>query len=295
MLVASRDFRLKTVEFSPDEYLKLRQTLKGMDYDRRKSLILALKSKAKEASVAANTSAALPVGSNAKLLSSEKTLTVTDAHTAVYHVKYSKKIFTYDGKIREGEVKVEYNPACEEARIISATVISTNGSRQEISPGEINYMDQGWNAGARRYTGGKILVASLPGVDIGSTIEVEYEVKMKNLPFLSGYEPFQFPDALDNKSFTLSAPFGLTIQKIISGPKDIIKEQDGGDANIQTFEWQAKDVKAVASEPDLPPAWSYQAGVSYYVGDVADYWGKLGATLLSHARKSSSASTLAQQ
>jgi transglutaminase-like putative cysteine protease len=295
MLVASRDFRLKTVEFSPDEYLKLRQTLKGMDYDRRKSLILALKSKAKEATVAANASTTPTVDSNAKLLSSEKTLTVANEHTATYHVKYSKKILTYDGKIRESQVKVEYNPACEEARIIGATVISTNGSRQEISPGEINYMDQGWNAGARRYTGGKILVASLPGVDIGSTIEVEYEVKMKNLPFLSGYEPFQLPDALDDKSFTLTAPFGLTVQKIISGPKGIVKELDNEDANLQTFEWHAKEVKALATEPDLPPAWSYQSGVSYYVGDVADYWNKLHAAMLSHARKSSNATTLAQQ
>jgi transglutaminase-like putative cysteine protease len=294
LLVASRDFQLKTVEFSPDEYLKLRQTLKGMDYDRRKSLILALKSKAKEALVAADTSSA-PVESNAKLLSSEKTLTVTDAHTAVYHVKYSKQILTYDGKIREGEVKVEFNPACEEARIIRGTAISTNGSRQEISPGEISYMDQGWNAGAKRYTGGKILVASLPGVDIGSTIEVEYEIKMKNLPFLSGFEPFQFPDSLDEKSFTLSAPLGLTIQKIVSGPKGIVKEQDNDDPNIQTFEWRAKNVKALAAEENLPPAWTYESGVSYYVGDVADYWERLSAAMLSHARKSENAATLARQ
>ena len=34
-------------------------------------------------------------------------------------------------------------------------------------------MDAGWNASAKRYTGGKILVANLPGVDIGSTIDVE--------------------------------------------------------------------------------------------------------------------------
>ena len=37
-------------------------------------------------------------------------------------------------------------------------------------------MDADWSASAKRYTGGKILVANLPGVDIGSTIEVEYEI-----------------------------------------------------------------------------------------------------------------------
>ena len=52
----------------------------------------------------------------------------------------------------------------------------------------------------------KILVANLPGVDIGSTIEVEFEVGDQNKPFLSGFEPFQLPDELDQKSFRLTAP-----------------------------------------------------------------------------------------
>ena len=53
-----------------------------------------------------------------------------------------------------------------------------------------------WSASAKRYTGGKILVANLPGVDIGSTIEVEFEITMKNMPFIGGFEPFQLPDDL---------------------------------------------------------------------------------------------------
>src|SRR6202044_2862657 len=73
-LVCARDFRLKTVEFSPEEYQKLRQTLKDMDYDVRKSLILALSSKKKEAVSVAKSSAEPPVESNAKLLDSEKML-----------------------------------------------------------------------------------------------------------------------------------------------------------------------------------------------------------------------------
>ena len=43
----------------------------------------------------------------------------------------------------------------------------------------MNVMDAAWNASAKRYTGGKTLVANLPGVDIGSTIEVELEVTSK--------------------------------------------------------------------------------------------------------------------
>ena len=116
-----------------------------------------------------------PVESNAKILNVQKQLDVKDAHSAVYTVKYSKLILTYAGKIREAEVKIDFNPACEEAKFVRGVVTSKTGERQEISTNEINVMDAGWNASAKRYTGGKILVANLPGVDIGSTIEVEYE------------------------------------------------------------------------------------------------------------------------
>ncbi len=68
----------------------------------------------------------------------------------------------------------------------AAVVISKTGERQEISKDEINVMDAGWNASAKRYTGGKILVANLPGVDIGSTIEVEFEITSKECRFSPG-------------------------------------------------------------------------------------------------------------
>lgn len=294
-LECSRDFRLKTVEFSPSEYLTLRHTLKDMSYDRRKSLILTLTSETREAMTPPNSEALPPLASNAKILDSEKTMEVKDAHTAVYHVRYSKLILTYDGKIRESEVKISYDPACQDARIIHATVIAKDGSRQEISPGEINVMDQGWNAGARRYTGGKILVASLPGVEIGSTIDVEYEVTMRNMPFISGFEAFQFPDAVDHKSVKLTAPAGLQIQKIVSGPKGIVQEEHHTSDGTQTFQWQAHDVAALRSEQDVPPEWSYEAGVDYFAGNAADYWSALNDAMLAHAQKASQAATLARQ
>jgi hypothetical protein len=228
-------------------------------------------------------------------LDSEKTLTITDAHTAIYRVKYSKRILTYEGKIREAEVKLNYNPACEQARIVHAAVITKDGTRQDISPGEINVMDQGWNGGARRYTGGKVLVASLPGVDIGSTIEVEFEISMNDMPFISGFEPFQFADDLDAKSFTVTAPKDMRIQTFVSGPRGIVQEQDGTDGAAQTFKWQANGVKPLPTEPDLPPEWNYQAGVSYFAGDAGDYWKELSDAMLEHSQHGGSAAKMASQ
>jgi transglutaminase-like putative cysteine protease len=295
-LECSRTLKLKAVEFTPLQYQDLKQTLKRLADDGRKSPILALTGKsATNGPALAGNPGRPPVESNARILESRKELDVTDPHTAVYRVKYSKRILTYSGKIREAEVKIPYNPACEEARLIRAVVTSPAGGRQEISKDEINVMDAGWNASAKRYTGGKILVASLPGVDIGSTIEVEFEITSTNRPFVSGFESFQLPDELEQKSFTLTAPFYVKIQRLVSGAAGIIDGQLKTDGGRQVFQWHAAKVGALPAETQLPPEWVYAAGVGYFVGDAADYFKELNAQMSLRTRQSAKAADLARQ
>ena len=236
-----------------------------------------------------------PVESNAEILESLKELDVKDAHNAVYRVKYSKRILTYSGKIREAEIKIDYNPSCQEAKLVHAAVISKTGQRQEISAGEMNVMDAGWNASAKRYTGGKILVANLPGVDIGSTIEVEFEITTKGKPFLAGFEAFQLMDDLDRKSFKLSAPAGLKIEKLVSGTAADIKAEMAEANGSQTLQWRADKVKALPQEAQLPPEWLYLNGVGYFVGDVSSYLEDLRQALLARSAKRAQVETLARQ
>jgi transglutaminase-like putative cysteine protease len=295
-LNCSRELKLKVVEFSPAQYLKLKQTLKGLEYDARKAPVMALSPDAAvQPSDIAQSSTESPVESNARLLSSDKRLEVTDAHTALYRAAYSKRILTYAGKIREAEVKVDYNPACQEARLIRAVVTSKTGQRQEIAKDEVNIMDAGWNASAKRYTGGKILVANLPGVDIGSTIEVEFQITSKDSPFVAGFEPFQFPDDLDHKSFQLTAPAGLEISERTSGASSLLKEQTRTDNGKQVFQWMAENVKALPAESHLPPEWAYVAGVAYFVGDAGGYVKELEETMVGRSHQRAKAGELARQ
>ncbi|MGA3284699.1 MAG: DUF3857 domain-containing protein [Verrucomicrobiota bacterium] len=295
-LECSRTLKLKTVEFTPGQYLALKQTLKMLDDDGRKAPILALAGKpvANNQAMAGNPPAP-PVESNARILESRKELDVTGPHTAVYRVKYSKRILTYSGKIREAEVKIPYNPACEDARLVHAVVTSPTGEHQEISKDEINVMDEGWNASAKRYTGGRILVASLPGVDVGSTIEVEFEVICTNKPFLAGFESFQLPDELEQKSFTLTASADVKVQRLVSGARGIVHEQNKKDGSRQEFQWQSGKVAALPAETQLPPEWVYSAGVGYFVGDVTNYLKELNETMLERSHQSAKASELARQ
>ena len=294
-LEGSRTLKLKAVEFTPAQYQNLKQTLKLLADDGRKSPILALNEKTATSPALAASPGAPPVESNARILNSQKTLDVTDPHAAVYRVKFSKLILTYSGKIREGEVKISYNPSCEQARLISAVVTSASGARQEISKDELNVMDAGWNASANRYTGGKILVASLPGVEVGSMIEVEYEIISTNKPFISGFEMFQLPDELEQKSFVLTAPAGVNIQRLVSGAAGMINSRQTNSNGLQQLQWRAGKVSALPAETQLPPEWVYAAGVGYFVGDATSYLNELNKAMLDRAHKSTKAAGVARQ
>jgi hypothetical protein len=295
-LDAARELKLKVVEFPPAQYATLKQTLKSLEYDQRKAPILAVADSAPAVAADPAADAALPpVQSNAEIIDSHKELTVIDAHTATLKMNYSKRILTYAGKIRESEVKIPYNPAYQSVKLTRGVVTSKDGQRQEISPGELNVMDAAWNASAKRYTGEKILVANLPGVEIGSVIEVGLEITTSNAPFISGFESFQLPDDLDHKSVTLTAPGGLAIHQFVSGAAGLIKQEHSEDGGRQTFGWQVEHVAALPQESQLPPEWAYDSGVSYFAGDMAGYLKALNDTMLLRSGQRSKAASKAAE
>ncbi len=278
-LDCSRELKLKTVEFSPAQYTVLKRTLKDLEYDTRKAPVLALTGRSQEPGDKSEPTAAPAVDSNTIVLESRKELDVVDPHSAVYKIRYSKKILTYAGKIREAEVKVNYNPACEEVRFLRGTVISKTGERQEISKGEMNVMDASWNASAKRYTGGKVLVANLPGVDLGSTIEVEYELAVKGKPFIAGFESFQLPDELTKKLFQVTAPANVKVEKLVTGSGPVEAEFPAGNFSTKMVRWTAENAKALPAEPLAPPSWAWTSGVAYFAGDYSAYLKELNDVL----------------
>ena len=295
-LNCSREFKLKTVEFSPAQYLKLKQTLKDLEYDGRKDPVLAMaKNSPKTAAPTAAEAPETAVQSDAKILNASKQLEVIDAHTAIYRVKYSKQILSYNGKKREAELKIDYNPSRQNAKLIHAAVVARTGERHEISAGEINLMDAGWNASAKRYTGGKILVANLPNVEIGSTIEVEFEIASTNSPFLAGFESFQLPDALEQKVFQITAPKTIPVRNLVSHGSGIIQGAGQTTNGRKQFIWSASRVPARPAESQLPPDWAYLPSVGYFIGEADDYFKQLSATLLNRSQQNTKAAELARQ
>ena len=299
-LDCARTLKLKVVQFAPSQYAELKQTLKDLEYDARKSPVLAMSDK-----IAAGTDgkismpAAPPVESNALILNVVKKLDATDAHTAIYHVKYSKKILTYAGKIREAEIKINYNPACEEATFLRGVVTSKSGQKQEISKTEINVMDAEWSASAKRYTGGKILVANLPGVDLGSTIEVEFEVKSKNKPYLAGFEAFQLADEMKKKTFEVTSPYkdlaNQSLKKLITGKGWTPEQKDAGDLGVAHYSCTAENMKAQPGEVQLPPDWTFVPGVAYFIGDFKAYLKEVNDAFVNRSQSCTKVKELTKQ
>lgn len=292
-LVGSSLLALDTVEYSPQQYLELKRTLKDVQYDQRKEPVLALAGPAAaQPAAAASAAAAAPVSSDAEILSDDQTLSVANERTATLRVHYRKRILTYAGKITESEVKIPYNPATQEVRLIRAVVTSASGQRQEASRDEVNVMDAGWNSSAKRYTGGKIFVDSLPGVEIGSTIDVEYEIVSHDQPFLAGFQSFQLPDQVDRKTFAIAAPPGVSVHTRETGRAGIVSQAAAaGPSQI----WRASNVAAVPQEPDLPPDWIYEAGVDYFVGDPAARLAAVNRAMVRRAGEDEHAAAVARR
>ena len=98
--------------------------------------------------------------------------------------------------------------------------------------------------------------------------KVEFEIASTNRPFLAGFESFQLPDELEAKSFQLTAPEKLPIQKRISGADGRVAEKIAAADGRNIFEWRAENIPALPAERQLPPEWTYNSGVSYFVGEA---------------------------
>jgi hypothetical protein len=159
----------------------------------------------------------------------------------------------------------------------------------------MNVMDAGWNARAKRYTGEKILVANLPGVEIGSRIDLEFEITTHGKPYIMAFVPFQAFNELEKKSFTLSAPRELDLHKMLTGSAGLIGESVTNDAATQTYRWSVDHVAALPSESELPPNWTYRSGVEYFIGDEKAYLKDLLAMLLQRAGESEKSKAKAKE
>jgi transglutaminase-like putative cysteine protease len=264
-LKGASDFRLEVVEFSPEAYLVLKETLRKMELNDRKRPIFG--ARGDEADV--------------RVLEHVVNYELHDRRTweETHHVR--KKILTYAGKKREAELKLDYNPAWEELEVTQARVRSPDGALKTVRAEEMNTLDAAWAGSAPRYPAGKTLVISFPNVEIGSVIEYAYVLRKSDQPFFAAREYFNDFDPVRRKWVTLAIPEALRDRMKLIEPPEVKRSHAGvfvADGMLHG-EWTAARLPSVEHEPNLPPWWAFNPTLFISTTAWPDYAATVHAAL----------------
>jgi len=279
VLAAQAEQQLRVVEFSPAEYLELKQALKTIEYDRRKRAIFAPQ--------AAATSGDIVVHAE------EDEVEVLDAYALRAVSRVKKEVLTYAGKKRHAEIKISFNPAWDVVTVRYARVTAPDGTVRAAGAAEMNVMDARWVGGAPRYPAGKILVVNLPGVEIGSMIEYCVERMQTRRPLLGFAEYFRGSDPIISKRIRYRVPKTLVLTRRFA-PGGRVPERVVTNGTCIEYVWEMTNQPAVKPESDQPPAWVFLPGVIASCGTWAEYAQQVHAELARAASGQTAAVARAQ-
>lgn len=289
-LEGQSEFLIKVVELDPQQYLSLKENLKQIEYNERKKPILARET--------------AKAGSEVDVVTLDYRVQydLADAHNWTERHYAKKQVLSYKGKKDNAELKVDYNPAWEDVKLIRATV-TNNGQSKQVSEKEINLMDAGWAASAPRYPAAKTLVASLPAVEVGSVIEYEYERHKRDRPFFAATHVFRTVNPIERQTVSLTAPASLTLRFVkddngIAVPDDeqdvnrpVITETQSRSDGKTSWQWQVQSQTAIRQEDNLPPLATFNPVLRITAGQ----WDVYAKEMLAVMQKAAEGQTQVQE
>jgi len=248
--------KIETPEFSPAEYLLLKQSLKEIEAQTRKRPLF-------------DSGNANPP--DHEMLSNHSKTELQTAESWTTTSNWSKRILTYAGKKKNSELKYSYNPIWQNIELISATVSNLNGKVFSVTDKEINLMDAGWTASAPRYPAAKTLIINLPGVETGSVITVETRSCRSNANFYANSIAFGGTSPSANESFELTWPRKLE-PAIQSFNLDgfVTCSAITNDQTITT-RWSSEKPPELEAEPGMPPWHLHNPSVFISFGQWKSY------------------------
>ncbi|HHO75205.1 MAG TPA: DUF3857 domain-containing protein, partial [Deltaproteobacteria bacterium] len=285
VLSCKNTFAMNLPEYSPKEYLDLKQTLTKIEADEKRMPVFTLSGAVPSPGVHRWYS---PYEPEAIILEEVDEFDVKDstAWTETKHVKM--RVLTYAGKKHYSDLYIRYNPAWEEVEIVNAQVTSQSGETKTIEEKEINTMDAPWAGDAPRYPSSKILVVSLPGVEQGSLIE--YTIKRRKTgrtffsindefissdmarienprnssrPVLSVDGVFRYNVPVESKTLRINAPQELDLNISESFMPDTcmgtvkINRRMLNTGKDVVYEFSSTRIPPVTQEDNLPPWYSF--------------------------------------
>jgi transglutaminase-like putative cysteine protease len=264
LLTGTATILLKTVEFSPEQYQTLKQNLKVSERNARKRVILAHDE--------------FPVNADLAVMNEKVVYTLADSNHWKEERTLRRKVLTYAGKREAADLKLAYNPAIQNLTLDYAAVTAPDGTVRRIDPTtEINRMDAGWCSEAPRYPAEKIMVANLPGVEIGSVIETRTTCVYSNLPFFSTIEPLAGFAPVASKTVQIRAPHALEPALICTGGN--INRISYHDGDWTVYEWKTAHQPMIKKEAHLPPLWITAPALFASTGDREAFAKRVGKVL----------------
>ncbi|MBS1372254.1 MAG: DUF3857 domain-containing protein [Lentisphaeria bacterium] len=287
-LTGENYFSIDTVELAPKGYAELKQALARVDAEERE---LPIARPDFSAAVIKDAAAAFP-SANSVILSSSVDVKLKDASGWTRTDHTVRKILNYAGVKDYSELKIAYNPVWESVEV-EAKVTAPDGTVKTLSPKEINIMDSPWVAAAPRYPAGKMLIASLPGVVPGATVDTTVRYVCRDRSFFGLTVVFAADSPIVRKSFTIEVPKGLPFKH--SAAPDSVTFSESREGEESRYEWSAENIPQLPPEPGQPPLWMHAPTVVVSSGDYADFGKKLSAALTAQTQNAPKAAALARK
>ena len=260
VLEGNSEFLLKTVEFSPKQYLTLKSALCAIEYDDRKSPIF-LRRGGRMSERDAN-SIVLNEKTNCVVKNDSEWKTTT---------MVKRKILTYAGQKRYSNLAIHYNPIWEDAKVEYVKVTAPDGSVKKVSAKETNIMDEPWVGSAPRYPPGKIRVLSVPGVVKNSIVEYKVTRVYKKRPFFSIMRFFRDFDPINGKSLDIIVPEGMKLEVSNKEGKGTPLFSFSVSDDEKRFSWRGGAAPALRYERGMPPLWAFVPSCVVSSGKWSDY------------------------
>ncbi len=245
---ASRN-AIKTMEFSPEQYLMLKLSSKTKEDDLDRVLVF---------SIGVERERMVPE-SDVIILDSKKDITLNDKNKYTLANTVKMKVCTYNGLKDYSELRLPFCPAIKNVRLEYAKV--TNGNKvSELNLKELKVMDSGWTATAPRYPEMKMLVANFPSVQVGSIIEYKTVTEYNGDEPFGVLESFAGFEPVKSKSLSIKVPDGIEISVaksqngfLSNNKAENIKEIAQKNNGYTTYIWTAENQMPLKRERNLPP------------------------------------------
>jgi hypothetical protein len=199
---------------------------------------------------------------NAVLLYSERNVSVISADKMNVRVREAYKILRPEGRER-GIAVVSFNPQ-KKIKNIQGWCIPAQGKDYEVK--EKDSIEASPNTeGGELITDTKYKILHIPASEIGNIVGYEYEIEEQPI-FLQDIWDFQGVDPVREAHYSLLLPAGWEFKSSWINHGEAEPTHAGGNS----WEWSVSDVKAIRSEPRMPPREGIQGEMilSFYSSDA---------------------------